>query len=161
MNKRGFTLLELLIVIVILGVLAALITGNFFTSLKKGRDTKRKADLEQVSRALELYYEDKKVYPATLTFGGKLCETASCLVAEKVYMQKVPNDPISEMSYEYKLTNGSYRLYACLENNLQILPYDVLTQAPTMSCSSVRCKEKDGTTDTDCVWAVSSSDVSP
>ena len=55
MNKKGFTLIELLLVIIILGVLSALITGNFFTSLKKGRDAKRKADLEQTQRALEMY----------------------------------------------------------------------------------------------------------
>jgi len=79
MNKKGFTLIELLVVIIVLGVLAALISGNFFTSLKKGRDAKRKADLEQIQRALEMYYEDKKAYPTfTFPFGGKLCENYPC-----------------------------------------------------------------------------------
>ena len=80
MNRKAFTLIELLIVIIILGVLAALITGNFFTSLKKGRDAKRKADLEQVSRALEMYYEDKKAYPDSLTFGSSLPDPDSTKV---------------------------------------------------------------------------------
>jgi type II secretion system protein G len=157
--SKGFTLIELLIVIIILGVIAALITGNFITSLKKGRDARRKADLEETQRALEMYYEDKKAYPGILTFGSALCETPACVATEKVYMQKVPNDPIPGKAYEYDLTGSSYRLYACLENNQQVLPYDSLTQVPSMTCS-VLCKNKSGV-NTSCIWAISSSDISP
>lgn len=151
----GFTLIELLVVIMILGVMAALITGNFFTSLKKGRDAKRKADLEQVQRALEMYYEDKKAYPTTLTFGEKLCENNPCGASDKVYMQKVPNDPISGKSYEYLSADGTdYKLFACLENNLQMLPY--ISSGYTISCG--KCN---GTPGVDCIWGVSSSNISP
>lgn len=159
MNKKGFTLMELLIVIMILGVLAALITGNFFTSLKKGRDAKRKGDLEQIQRALEMYYEDKKAYPLALTFGGKLCETSQCPVADKVYMQKVPNDPISGKDYQYLLSadGTSYKVFACLENKLQILPYE--STESTLACGN--CRNPDNTLDVECVWGVSSSNISP
>lgn len=162
MNKKAFTLIELLVVIMILGVLAALITGNFFTSLKKGRDAKRKADLEQTQRALEMYYEDKKTYPTfTFPFGGKLCETSSCASSEKVYMQKVPNDPISGKNYEYISATGSdYRLFACLENNLQILPYNSLSGSPTISCTT-QCKKQDLSGDIICYWGISSTNITP
>ena len=159
--RKGFTLIELLVVIMILGVLAALISGNFFTSLKKGRDAKRKADLEQITRALEMYYEDNKAYPDAVSFGEQLCHPGAGGCDTKIYMQKLPNDPISGKNYEYNLTSGSYRLYACLENNLQILPYDDLTQAPSMTCS-IQCKKNSGTDTTNgCIWAVSSPDISP
>ena len=160
MNKKGFTLLELLIVIAILGVLAAMITGNFFTSLKKGRDAKRKGDLEQIQRALEMYYEDKKAYPVTadLDFGGKLCETILCAASEKVYMQKVPDDPISGKSYQYlSLTGTDYKLFACLENNLQILPYE--STESTLTCGV--CRNSANTADVNCIWGVSSTNISP
>ncbi|PIR63358.1 MAG: hypothetical protein COU64_04980 [Candidatus Pacebacteria bacterium CG10_big_fil_rev_8_21_14_0_10_40_26] len=160
--KKGFTLIELLIVIIILGVLAALITGNFFTSLKKGRDAKRKADLEQITRALEMYYEDKRTYPTfALPFGGKLCETASCLVAEKVYMQKLPDDPVSGKDYQYLSSDGTnYKLFACLENNLQMLPYISSGYiAPMTSCGS--CQDSAGATVPNCIWGISSSNISP
>ncbi len=161
--KKGFTLIELLIVIMILGVMAALITGNFFTSLKKGRDAKRKADLEQVQRALEMYYEDKRTYPTfALPFGGKLCETTLCLVAEKVYMQKLPDDPTSGKDYEYLSAGGTnYKLFACLENNQQMLPYisSDYTIATMTSCGA--CKDSVGATVTNCIWGVSSSNISP
>lgn len=163
MSKKAFTLIELLIVISILGVLAALITGNFFTSLKKGRDAKRKGDLEQTQRALEMYYEDKKAYPAFNIFapGYQLCETkigtdASPCGTEKIYMEKVPNDPISGRSYEYVTTAGvDYRLYACMENNLQMLPY--VSSGYTISCGT-NCN---GTPGIPCIWGVSSSNTSP
>jgi len=162
MNRKAFTLIELLIVIIILGVLAALITGNFFTSLKKGRDAKRKADLEQITRALEMYYEDKRTYPTfALPFGGKLCETASCLVAEKVYMQKLPDDPVSGKDYQYLSSDGTnYKLFACLENNLQMLPYISSGYiAPMTSCGS--CQDSAGATVPNCIWGISSSNISP
>lgn len=157
MKKNGFTLIELLIVIAILAILAALISGNFITSLKKGRDAKRKADLEQIQRAWEMYYEDKKTYPTfVFPFGGELCETSFCLAAEKIYMQKVPNDPISGKSYEYISVSGSdYKIFACLENNQQILPY--VSSGYTMTCSTT-CNGAPGVP---CIWGESSSNISP
>ena len=159
MNRKGFTLIELLIVIIILGVMASLITGNFFTSLKKGRDTKRKADLEQITRALEMYYEDKKTFPVTagLTFGASLTDS----VSGKVYMQKVPNDPTSGKDYEYVSTGSDYKLYACMENNLQILPYSNLSGTPTISCSTTCSNNEVPPVSKPCYWGVSSSDISP
>lgn len=163
MNKKGFTLIELLVVIMILGIMAALITGNFFTSLKKGRDAKRKADLEQIQRALEMYYEDKRAYPLTtnLTFGSALCETSACLGTEKIYMQKVPNDPISGKNYQYLSADGTnYKIFACLENNLQMLPYISSGYVGSMtSCGP--CQDSTGAIVTNCVWGISSSNISP
>lgn len=162
MNSRrnGFTLLELMIVIVILGVLAALISGNFITSLKKGRDARRKADLEQIQKAVEMYYEDNKVYPGItdVSFGGQLCHPDGC--ATKIYMQKVPNDPIGGRSYAYvSSTNQSYGLYTCLENTEQILPY--VSANFTFSCTT-QCKKPDGTaTTTGCVWGISDPNSTP
>src|SRR3989339_538174 len=144
--RSGFTLIELLIVIMILGVLAALITGNFFTSLKKGSDAKRKGDIELVQRALEMYYEVKRAYPTFDIFASsnyQLCETkiAGLCVLEKIYMQRLPNDPKSG-SYEYltDATGSYYKLYACLENDQQILPYESVDYSIT--CGD--CKNKDG-----------------
>ena len=167
-RKNSFTLIELLIVIFILGILASLISSNFITSLKKGRDARRKADLEEIQRALEMYYEDQKYYPKFDIFSSNnysLCQTKIALNCEtdneKTYMQKIPNDPISGKTYEYQFdSNGSYyRLFACLENNQQILPYSNLVVTPTISCST-RCKNNQGNEVT-CIWAISSPNVNP
>lgn len=116
-NEEGFSLLELLLVIIILGVLATLVSGNYINTLKKGRDVRRKNDLANVQRALEIYYEDKKTYPTAIPFDAKFCETALCDSSEVVYMQKVPDDPRSANNYVFDSTDGTYyKLYSCIEN---------------------------------------------
>jgi len=155
--KKSFTLIELLIVIFILGILSSLIIGNFITSLKKGRDARRKGDLEQIQRALEMYYEDKRTYPSSFSFGSEFSDSG------KIYMKKVPNDPISGKSYKYVYdsVNNGYKLYACLENNQQILPYPTaLTPEGEFNCST-NCLAEDRVTSITCIWGVSSSNVSP
>lgn len=158
MNKKAFTLIELLIIIVILGSLAALLSGNFVNSLKKGRDAKRKGDLDQIVKALEMHYEDKRSYPTALTFGTTLADVAST----KIYMQKVPNDPISSRSYGYEVEASGeyYRLYACLENEQQILPYTApLSMTISFTCP-IQCKDQSGAS-VSCIWATSSTNTTP
>lgn len=117
-STKSFTLIELMIVIALMGALTGLIVGNFVTSLKKGRDAKRKGDLQSIRNALESYYEDKKSYPSDIVFGDKLCETTLCNASEKVYMYKVPADPSSSFNYVYQTDVASYfKLYSCIENN--------------------------------------------
>lgn len=155
-NKDGFSLIELLVVMIILGILATLITGNFMTSLKTAHDAARKIDLENIQKALESYYADNSAYPATLTFGDELSVTNSEGV-KRVYMVKIPNDPKSG-SYEYASTDGtSYSLYACLENTGQIL--STVSVNNTMVCP-INCKDT-GNNAIPCVFGVSSSNITP
>lgn len=119
-EERGFTLIELLIIIIILGFLTALISGNYITSLQKGRDAKRKNDLAQIQRALEAYYEDYKAYPTGAPpFGSRYCSSPSCLAADKTYMVRTPGDPNSSYSYAYLVDTNSqyYYLFSCIENS--------------------------------------------
>lgn len=155
----GFTLIELMIVIAILGVLAAMISGNFITSLKKGRDARRKGDLEQIQRALEMYYEDKKAYPLTadLTFGDQLChpDLGCDPTSGKIYMQKVPNDPISSNNYVYSTdANGTYyKLYSCIENALDQGPGVEKDGYTGKNCGNGRCNP--------CRYGISSPNTTP
>lgn len=113
-KKLGFTLLELLVVIAILGVLAAMISGNFVTSMIKGRDAKRKSDLEHIQKSIEMYYEDNLSYPPIILFGSPLKN----LSGTKTYMQLMPRDPNTSFNYEYVVSADppSYKLYSCIEN---------------------------------------------
>lgn len=116
-NFKGFTLVELLIVIAIIGVLSALLMANFIGVRQRARDAQRKSDLRQIQAALELYRSDLGGYPdeAALVFGGQLANTSAG--NDTVYMQKVPTDPInSSYPYSYVSDGSSYSLVACLEN---------------------------------------------
>lgn len=117
-RETGFTLIELIIIMIIISVLAALISGNFLNSLQKGRDARRKNDLAQVQRALELYYEDNKTYPSGAPpFGSQFCK-GGCLPGAKVYMMNTPADPNASYNYSYIVDpNGQYYyLLSCIEN---------------------------------------------
>lgn len=113
-SKLSFTLIELLIVIAILGILSSLISGNFITSLKKGRDTKRKSDIEQIQKALEMYYEDNNKYPLTVPFREELCHPDGCPTQN--YMFNVPQDPKTGYNYVYDSDGTYYKIYSYIEN---------------------------------------------
>ena len=123
-NKQAFTLIELLLVMALLSILIVLLTGNFSTTLKRGRDQQRKNDLSQVQKALELYYEDNRTYPTFDIFTGpnrKFCTTQTCMTPnETVYMVKTPIDPSSSYVYRYEFGPGGayYYLYSYIENDL-------------------------------------------
>ncbi len=62
-DKKGFTLIELLVVIAIIGILSAIVFVNVNNVRKKARDARRLLDMKNIQLALELYYDDKGVYP--------------------------------------------------------------------------------------------------
>jgi type II secretion system protein G len=113
-DESGFTLLELLIVIVIIGILALLILPNITSAPEKAHDTKRKTDLVAIQKALEEYFLDNNVYPGSLTplTTGSTPDIAS-----------IPTDPKNghPAQYVYTYTPGNsdttYTLTACLENS--------------------------------------------
>lgn len=66
LNQKGFTIIELLVVIVIIGILVALTLPNLFAAQARGRDTDRKNELKNLQQKLESYFNDNDAYPADL-----------------------------------------------------------------------------------------------
>lgn len=62
-NQKGFTIVELLIVIVVIGILAALVITTFSGIQQKGRDTERQTDIKALHGQLEAYYAQNGRYP--------------------------------------------------------------------------------------------------
>jgi len=119
-RQRGFTLIEVLIVVSLLSILATFSISNYSQIQKQGRDSKRKTDLAQVKAALELYYSVNNSYPSAAgTFG--LPWGSIFFDAQGTYMKQLPTDPLgsSGTSYCYVpigVLPASYYLYAKLES---------------------------------------------
>jgi general secretion pathway protein G len=119
-QNLGFTLIELLVVISIIGILAALIMVNFNAARERARDAQRKSDLDQVKKALRMYYNDNNSYPATggLTWGSVFQSDSGNMV----YMKALPHDPSwkqagdSDYNYTQTASGQDFCLWATLEN---------------------------------------------
>lgn len=125
-KSKGFTLLELMLVMILLSILGFLLIGNYMSSIKKGRDAKRKNDLSQLQKAFEMYYADFNHYPEFTSdaelFGKKFCDTYPDVIScSKIYMVKTPADPTNAFSYHYATdgtaTPQSYYLFSAIEND--------------------------------------------
>lgn len=69
-TQKGFTIVELLIVIVVIGILAALVLNTFSGVQKRARDTQRQTSVNSLSTQLEVYYNDKGGYPASASIAS-------------------------------------------------------------------------------------------
>ena len=63
-QESGFTIVELLIVIVVIGILAALVLNTFQGVQARARNTERKTDINALHTHLEVYYNDNGSYPS-------------------------------------------------------------------------------------------------
>lgn len=69
-NRRGFTLVELVVVIAVIAILATLATIGLNRYLEDGRDTRRSANVSTISEALEKYYDKNGEYPSCAAITG-------------------------------------------------------------------------------------------
>ena len=84
LKEKGFTLIELMVVMVIIGLLAATVVPKFFGHVDKARQQDAQAQIELLGQALDLYRLEKHKYPTT----------DEGLEAIKSYLKKeLPKDP--------------------------------------------------------------------
>lgn len=135
-NIFGFTLVELLVVISIIGILTMIGAVAYSGAQKKARDTQRKTELDALSKALIMYYNDNGVFPAFTSsqfFSSSVGLTGSGGI---VYMAQIPKDPKDDVDtnfvYVYKYnetTKKEFELFANLENKsdsrCEVNPYEV------------------------------------
>ncbi|MCR4328088.1 MAG: prepilin-type N-terminal cleavage/methylation domain-containing protein [Patescibacteria group bacterium] len=89
-SRGGFTLIEILIVVAIIGILASVILVGLGPTQRAGRDARRVADLKSVQTGLELYFQKNGEYPAAASGWTALSQT---LEGAGVGAGKIPNDP--------------------------------------------------------------------
>jgi general secretion pathway protein G len=83
-TPQGFTLIEIIIVLTLIGILVGLAVPQYKYSLKKGRETVLKTDLYEFRKLINQYYNDKNKYPPSLK-----------TLVDEGYLRKIPIDPFT------------------------------------------------------------------
>ncbi len=139
-KKQGFSLIELLVVVAIMGLLAAMSIISLNTARARARDARRLSDVKQIQTALEMYFNDSRKYPHSndgyiedtclsndSDGDGVDFESSVCATGADVYMAKIPQNPkprgdgdCIDKPYTYSRvtvgdeTNASYYIVYCL-----------------------------------------------
>lgn len=96
--RRAFTLIELLIVVAIIAILAAIAVPNFLEAQIRAKVTRSKTDMRTIALALEAYHVDNNRYPET--YINARWERFFPLTTPIAYMSSVPDDPFNMINDE-------------------------------------------------------------
>ena len=91
MKLRGFTIIELLVVVAIIGILASIVLTSLSGAKAKSRDSRRVADIKSIQLALALYYSDNGMYPLNIYASSAGTAPNSGLAGG--YLPSLPTDP--------------------------------------------------------------------
>ena len=109
-NERGFTLVELLIVVIILAVLSGIAVPSYMALRNRARESGTESEMRNIATAIEMYNADKNYYPKT----SSIDELKVALEGDPGYMAVVPTKDMWGVGYGYESTDGkTYTLTSC------------------------------------------------
>lgn len=129
-SHKGFTLIEILVVISIIGLLSSIILISVNEARLKSHDALRVSQIRQIAHAVELYYADHLTYPVMLCdsrpLGGNTCWLPggafyNLLVPQ--YISSLPLDPTNYKSEGYMCSNCGEYLYQGNANRYFVSTY--------------------------------------
>ena len=115
-RQGGFTLIEILVVVVIVGILGAIIVPNLLGRPDQARITAAESDVRSIAVALDLYRLDNFVYPSTEQGLEALVRKPAGFPEPKnyspdAYMKSLPTDPWGS-PYIYERTGDGFSLFS-------------------------------------------------
>jgi len=94
-RRRGFTLLELLVVMAIIATLLTIAVPRYFRSLQRSREAVLRQDLSTLRESIDKFYGDTGKYPETLA-----------VLVEKRYLRGIPVDPVARAADKWVVVNS-------------------------------------------------------
>lgn len=113
-RERGFTLIEIMVVVVIIGLLAAIVAPNLIGNIDRAAVTRARADIRTIDNALNLYRLDNFRYPSSDEGLQALVVSPGEASAPnwKQYLRSVPSDPWNnDYLYASPGRQGDYEIY--------------------------------------------------
>lgn len=121
-KQRGFTLIEIMVTVLIIGLILGILLYSISEARKTARDNDRIAQMQVIRLALEYYHDNcAGQYPATLsTSANNGCQSGTTF---QKFLPIIPNDPLNGQPFRYWVGSGNYtyHLGISLERNHNIL----------------------------------------
>jgi type II secretion system protein G len=142
---KAFTLIELLVVIAIVGILTGFVFVSMNNAVSSAKDTKRKADLSTISKAILAYMaQNNNTYPyTTSTSTCNLCNNDSCAnpctgfyANIQPYLSNIPLDPNGSTYYTYTYSATPKFVLKATLSNTALYQYDSTSGFSTLIYSS-------------------------
>jgi len=105
--KKGFTLIEMLIVVAIIAILASVFLVGLRGFRAGAYDSRRISDLQKMQSYLEIYYTKNRAYPNVSTWS----DLQTTLINAGVGVTAIPNDPLSGNKYDYGIDKSDFQSY--------------------------------------------------
>lgn len=126
-HQKGFTLVELLVVISIASLLASIVLNSLKGVRVKARDARRMTDLKEIQKALTLYYHDYGAYPGMSVSTGEGANWGQLGATLASYISLLPKDPLNSGDNVFTYYPDSYYYtYICTSGGCQ--DYDLIAQ---------------------------------
>lgn len=151
MNKKGFSLIELIVVISIIAILSVLGINTYNSIQVDARNSKRKSDLKEIQNALEIYRSEKKTYPSTVDRSGCRTTTRSddgnwCGLCATYNTNNTFNNVDNDNDSDDPGTDSDDTGYIpdLAPGFMQQLPIDPRNSLPNSSSSNTNCSNNEG-----------------
>lgn len=167
-QQTGFTIVELLIVIVVIGILAAITVVAYNGVQSRALDTTRLGDISKIQKALELYKIDKGVYPNAnpdpASWERSTTNPSGFMSSLQPYMggNKVPVDPVNSGNsyyyyYRYPPGHASYASCPASRGGFYVLGINTLNAQSGLAVSTGWNCENGSTVPTNGSWVASTT----
>ena len=145
MGKKGFTIIELLIVIAVISILVGIALPRFKGMQDEGKIAQAKGELRTLQTAVESYYiHNNNAYPAT---GSTALQTALASATPSI-INYVPTDPFSSADYVYVMGGTNSKFYIIYSvgpggNGSAVITSDAVVETNGASCIYVSNMSQD------------------